>query len=238
MKRSLTLAALVGLIFVGCARPDAGRPDLIDNGEALYPVQVDGQWGYIDASGDLVIEPRFDRAWTFSDGLALVQVGDRFGYVYPDGQFAVEPRFHDALFFSEGLAPVQIDNGNWGYIDARGEFVVEPRFQLSPSTVEKHGAADEDGLVPTRTGDQYGFREPDGDQRIEARFDNAWYFSDGLARVRVDDRWGFIGTDGEWVVEPRFDRAWDFVDGIAMVQIDGRTGYIDRDGEYVWEPSR
>jgi hypothetical protein len=234
----VVLVSAAMLVLSACDRPDAARPAQGTDGSSLFPVTVDGQWGFIDASGDVIVEPRFDRAWRFSEGLALVQQGDRYGYIHPDGQFAIDPRFHDALFFSEGLAPVQIEDGTWGYIDTEGAFVVEPRFHLDPSTNEKNGSRFDNGLVPTRSGDRYGFRGRDGDERIEARFDNAWYFADGLARVRVDDSWGYIGTDGEWVIEPRFDRAWDFDDGVAMVEVGGRTGYIDRTGAYVWEPTR
>jgi hypothetical protein len=237
MKRSISLVALIAFLIAGC-QPDAARPGDADTAESLHPVRVDGKWGFIDSSGDLVVDPLFDRAWPFSDGLALVQVGDRFGYVHQDGQYAVEPRFHDALFFSEGLAPVQIGDGSWGYIDTNGEFVVEPRFHLDHGIIEQNGSRYDNGLVPTRDGDLYGFRERDGDDHIDARFDNAWYFSDGLARVRVDNQWGYIDRGGDWVIEPRFERAWDFIDGIAMVQINENIGYINRDGEYVWEPTR
>lgn len=238
-SRSLFLLSLGVVLLAACSRPDAARPDHgTADGSNLYPITVDDRWGFIDASGDVVIEPAFDRAWSFTDGLALVQQGDRFGFIHTDGRFAVEPRFRDALFFSEGLAPVQIDDGNWGYIDRQGEFVVEPRFQLDPATIERDGSHFEPGPVPTHSNGMYGFREQNGEESIEARFDNAWYFSDGLARARVDEHWGYIDTEGEWVIEPRFDRAWDFANGLAMVEIDGRTGYVNRDGEYVWEPSR
>ena len=43
---------------------------------ASFPAPQKGKWGYIDRSGRTVIEPRFDYAWDFSDGLARVATDD------------------------------------------------------------------------------------------------------------------------------------------------------------------
>jgi hypothetical protein len=36
----------------------------------LFPVTVGGKSGYIDKTGKLVINPKFDGTWDFSEGLA------------------------------------------------------------------------------------------------------------------------------------------------------------------------
>jgi hypothetical protein len=74
--------------------------------EGLAPVQVDGKWGFIDISGNLVIDPQ---------------------YSFPMGF----PRLEFYLFpwngFHNGLAPVALD-GKVGYIDHDGTFVVSPQY--------------------------------------------------------------------------------------------------------------
>lgn len=42
--------------------------------EGLAPVQVDNRWGFIDTNGRFVINPQFDRAEPFAEGLAPVLV--------------------------------------------------------------------------------------------------------------------------------------------------------------------
>src|SRR5690349_1463001 len=44
----------------------------------IFPVLENDKYGYINASGQLVIRPQFDRAGQFSDGLAPVALGKRW----------------------------------------------------------------------------------------------------------------------------------------------------------------
>lgn len=239
--RSCLLTLSLTLLIVGCdSAPDTadqtGETVAEDSDVRLFPASRDGRWGFIDASGSVVIEPSFDWAGEFTDGLALIRQDGVYGYVRRNGEVAIEPQFEDAWHFSEGLAPVQMDN-QWGYIDETGEIVVDPQFDLVPSVLEERDVSDP-ALRPTRNGDGYGYRGEEGNMDIAARFENAWYFSGGLARVRIDGQWGYIDRQGEVVIEPRFDRAWDFRDDIAMVDVGGEIGYIDREGDYVWEPGQ
>jgi hypothetical protein len=48
----------------------------------LWPVEVNGKWGYIDEHGKMAIEPQFDSAGSFREGaLARVRVGQKWGMV-------------------------------------------------------------------------------------------------------------------------------------------------------------
>src|SRR5690242_17555808 len=60
---------------------------------ALYPVHANGKYGYMDRSGKLVIQPQFDKAEEFSEGLAPVQAGNRWGYTDKSGKFAIPVQF-------------------------------------------------------------------------------------------------------------------------------------------------
>lgn len=59
--------------------------------EGLARVRSSGRWGYIDASGTLVIPPQFIQAWDFERGLALVETDAGRGYINRQGQFVWGP---------------------------------------------------------------------------------------------------------------------------------------------------
>ena len=41
--------------------------------EGFAKVQKDGNWGYIDKNGKLIIKPQFDDAGHFCEGFAMVK---------------------------------------------------------------------------------------------------------------------------------------------------------------------
>lgn len=210
-------------------------PDSAVTSMSLFPITQGGLWGYIDSTGTPVIQPRFNRAFHFYDGMALVETDSGFGYINQEGEFAVEPRFEDGWHFAGDVAPVQA-NGKWGFIDRSGDMVVDPQFDLRPETYVEADYQPRQHHLMLSEG-RYGYRSNAGDTVIEPRFDQAWYFSDGLARVKVDGQWGFIDPEGDLVIEPQYDLAWDFADGLALVMVDEKYGYINRTGKYVWNPS-
>jgi hypothetical protein len=109
---ALTLALLLGLVMLGATACEPSNPgpttqsgaiDLIPTtqstlalaDEDLHPVGADGKMGYIDGKGTVVIEPQFQRAETFSEGLAQAGAGDspfscRWGYVDKTGEWVIE----------------------------------------------------------------------------------------------------------------------------------------------------
>ena len=65
-------------------------------------------------TGTIVINPQFDDASSFSDGLALVRIGGGSGFIDKTGSFVINPQFDAARSFSEGLASVRIGDGTTG----------------------------------------------------------------------------------------------------------------------------
>lgn len=200
-----------------------------DFSEGLAAVKVKnaqgGLFGFIDATGKMVIPPRFlevfgsdflDLSGGFRDGVAMVVSGTtteniRVGWIDKSGQWAIEAKFNGGgLSFVDGLAPVregtEPGKGSGGYINRNGAYVIAPQF-------EKMG-----------------------------------YFSDGLAPVqKPGEKWSYINRAGTTAIAPRFDyvpmekapslefMALQFHDGLAWVSENGTAGYIDASGRWIWK---
>ena len=145
MKRVLLSIILVlcANIFCGCSKDSI----------ALFPARENGKCGYINKEGKFVINPKFNYAWSFSEGLARVRIGDeetgKYGYINKEGQFVIKPQFYYAGYFSEGLAEVSIDGEKYGYINKEGQFVIKPQFDYAGSFSE--------GLAKVRVGEKWGY---------------------------------------------------------------------------------
>jgi len=106
--------------------------------EGYAAVETVGRIGYINANGQYVIRPQFERPLyqskgmkyraplsPFSEGLAAVISGAKWGYVNKKGDFVIEPKFDWAGQFTEGFAKVAVGD-KMGYIDKQGKYIWEP----------------------------------------------------------------------------------------------------------------
>jgi serine/threonine protein kinase/predicted DNA-binding WGR domain protein len=193
----------------------------------LLPVKVDGKWGYIDKTGQVVIQPQFDEAKIFSEGLTAVRIGSKWGYINQTGQVIIQPQFDSAGKFYEGLLAVEIGD-NWGYIDKTGQVVIRPQFDSADAFSE--------GLAAVRISDKRGYIDKRGEEVIPAQFDEAWQFSEGLAKIKIDNKWGYIDKTGQVIIQPQFTSIASFSEGLASVEIDNKWGYIDKTGRVVIQP--
>jgi len=263
MKPAIGTAIAIGfLVFLGVSKEEPPEDRAFERSISAEldsrtdanrgPLSFIRRWGYLDREGNIVIEPRFYRAYDFHEGLAIVNVGGRgqdvdqrrlarspspndvdsedkgpMGVIDRTGTLVVEPRFGRAFHFQEGTAAVMVD-GKWGFIDRRGEYVIEPRFdEASPF---------QEGRANVRIGKQWGFIDRKGDFAVEPVYDYVGHFSEGLGNVAVSnpkgEGWirGFVDMNGREVIKPQYRHTGEFSEGYVAVRTEDLWGYIDRDG--------
>lgn len=169
------------------------------------------RFGYIDATGKVVIPAKYDRASDFSEGLAGVcswkaattssddSISDekvwRCGFVEPTGRVVIPLTFKSVSAFSDGRALAEQQDGQRAILDKNGRII-----------------------------------------RVVSSLDVPGQFHEGLAIAKKDGVIGFIDPQGYWAIPARFAGAWDFSHGMALVQFsDKEYGYIDRRGKVIWQ---
>lgn len=192
--------------------------------------------GFIDKEGDFVIEPKFDDAKDFYEGLAPVKIDRKWGYIDKTGEFVIQPQFDRADIFSSGVAAVRVD-GKWGVIDKTGTFTIQPSLENPIRFV--------DGLAVMKSEDtgKVGYIDITGKFVIEPVYTYAQgYFSDGYAYVSKDSDFkiqGFVDKMGIFAETPISGRAIGALFSENLVPVykeDGRGGYIDTTWKFVIEP--
>lgn len=220
MKRLSVLLLLLGL-SAACGTSCGFR-----KAELMW-VQQGGKYGFVDRDGKIVINPQFDRAGDFAEGLAPVRLGNKWGFVGTDGKYTVNPQFDDAGGFVDGLAAVRLGD-QWGYIGKDGKFVINPQFGLAFRFV--------DGRARVWSNGKFGFIDKSGKYTANPQFDGAYDYSEKLACVRVGAVWGYVNLDGGTAVNPQYEGALPFSDGLAAVSVAGQVGFINPSGQLVINP--
>ena len=229
---SLLLTALLTLPLVGC--DSFGENDLTADVTRLFPVQIDGRWGYINAEGRITIEPVFREAGPFVEDRARARLNGKRGYINASGEFIREPDFDRTYDFSNGLASVKVE-GRWGFVDRSGRFVIDPQFKKACPFAEGRAFVFTDENDWTYI-DLLG-KVMRTENTPELREIEESAFSDGLALIKNrEGSFGFINRDGEPVIAPQFPAAKAFSDGYAAVKISDRWGFIDKNKEFVINP--
>lgn len=226
----------------------------LSEGRVWFADPKTGKWGLIDASGNMIIEPKYDQVRPFADGLAAVNVGakrqfpfmyvgGKWGYVDHSGKLKIRLKFESVDDFSEGLACVS-DGTSRRFIDRAGKPVLE--LKDSSSCGAFHG-----GLAPVHldSPQRTRFINREGATAFELE-GFVGEFHNGLARLsrrpgpnsagRVE---GFIDRNGKIVIPPTFNEGSDFSEGLAAVLI-GKTirgkgdswGYVDKSGQLRIQP--
>ena len=116
---------------------------------------VFGEDGFIDKSGRMVIEPRFEAAFSFSEGLAGIRSGKKFGFIDKEGTVKIAPQFDEISSFRNGLARVRT-GASWGYIDTTGKMIIAPQFFEGRAFSEGLAMVRRSGGKPTIGKDSFG----------------------------------------------------------------------------------
>jgi hypothetical protein len=201
-------------------------------------VKINGLWGYIDTSGKLEIQAKYDKASDFSDGKAIVQ--DASGKIYLIDIAGAETdlsalNITNFKEFREGLARVEISGTNWGFLNTEGKIAIEAKYLK----VGDFSA----GLAWTRVAEkQIGYMDKTGKIVIDPQYVYVKNFDPVSERALVknsNDEMFYIDKQGNKLAVDA-GHYNDFSDGYCSLDkaaAPGIYGFIDKDGNWKIEPA-
>ena len=199
-----------------------------------FKIRRGKQWGYMDRTGKVIIEPQFVAVRDFFHGLATVVKDKKWGYINEKGEVVIPFSFDFALDFTGEIAPVLVGR-KWGYIDLSGRWIVSPRFQAAGEVT--NGLARvlywnriecSRGIFTKQNAPFYVYQMPTITTVLMS----------GCSPM--NPKYGFIDISGKFVVQPNFRDAEDFSEGLATFAIKDKVGYkfgfLDPSGNTIIAP--
>lgn len=227
---------------------------------ALFSIEEEGKYGFINQSGDVVIDPQYLEVNEFNEGFAGVRIDGRYGFINSKGELALPAIYDYVGRFQQGIADVYL-HGEVYFIDNRGE----KKFPDSVNTIRF--VNDSVYAITTKTWNSglYNINTKSFTFAPSRQF--IYCFYDGLAVVRkhigevygpnvvmnfnpyrkpqpaqfqkYDVEYGVINTTGELVVDfGVYDKVYDFINGFAFVKLKEKIdsnayGIIDTTGRLI-----
>jgi hypothetical protein len=213
------------------------------SGVNLIPVRAgdnsskDGKFQFINKEGKIIINPQFEDAGIFRDGLALVRTaGDspKYGFIKEDGKYAINATYKYATSFHDGLAWVVKENSAPEAITKDGKTAFTLK-QADEVQIFSEGLA-AFSLIDS-SGSKWGFVDENGTTVINPQFSSCGMFSEGLCPVRNSEgKWGYVDKKGTLKISYQFQSAYKFENEKAVVESGDKFGVIDDNGKFIINP--
>lgn len=236
MKRTILVILALLMVFniSGCVRK-------VENNEKinLYPAfemnKRVRQWGFIDKSGQFVIEPKYDSVWDFSeDNIAQVFKNNGLGVINDKGVEIIQTIYREILELGNGYIAA-FDGESYHIFNNKGE----KQFFGKYVYVGKY----KDGLFAVASYDENGnvlmeYVNKSGKSIIEPKYLRAYDFYNGKAVVMKEQNiYLIIDKSGKEIKELEYNQVSPSEEGIYLVKnMKNLYGYIDSEGNLLVEP--
>lgn len=216
-------------------------------------VKVGTDFGYIDNSGKLVIQPLYTRGWNFSNGLCIVEYHEKLGLIDPKGDYVLKPEYdqikkaaHDKIILCKkgdvaiayddlGKERIKIPGGKM--VDSDGDLISIRQgknmylITVSNPTIQAKPYANiiylEENLWAGKIDSGYILLDKAGNPINGKAYSQINKFSQGFAAYSKDDVWGYLDTSGNEVTGEVFGLAWDYKEGFARAAFQEGIAFID-----------
>ncbi len=191
--------------------------------DGLIAVEKNGLWGYVNPSGELVIQPQFVVAHNFDQGFALAQFSEERGIydgciIDKSGNCLGDTRdlwIDEISQFKNGKAWVlneELDESvrgytfsdhYWGVIDTMGNVMIELQYE--------NYKENQNGFIWVKNAEERG----------------------QYGETILESKWGLIDSLGNKIYEHKFDEVSSLVNGSAIVKENGIFKHINIFGKTI-----
>ncbi|BCR36166.1 WG repeat-containing protein [Mariniplasma anaerobium] len=196
--KKVIIVIILSLILVGCSKNTEFNENNLFNSNLLAVRGDDQSWGYINESGEVVIDFTYDEASAFYKDIAVVLKDELYQLIDQKGKYVLEQGYSSLLRDTNtGLIVFEQDE-IYGLMDLNGDILIE-------ATYDYIGAFEND-LALVSTDDLFGYINQDGEVAIDVTYPIARKFYNGYAVVSENGiSFGVIDTNEDTIIDFVYD---------------------------------
>lgn len=198
------------------------------NGQSLYPVKLDGQWGLINGEGELVVEAQYNAIGSFHEyGYAVMQRNGGVGLLNNKGEEIVAPLYQDVKILDVSLMAV-LNKGEWQVIDLNGNVILGKGYEKVEIWDSQYVAFKRGGL--------WGIVDINGNEISAPKYESVFYEDRAFFLTRSRNKIGVLALDGQEVLPNVAKELKVLQDSLYFYKVDNYWGAVDEKGRALIQP--
>lgn len=169
-------------------QPTAGVDWIKPGTEGLFPAGRAGKTGFVNSSGQWVIEPKFEEANNFNDKISTFRNTSTWGLVGMDGNIITDAKWDEIKNFSAGIALAKA-NGKVFLLDRSGQALNQEGFDQVCRLKEGYFLVEKEG--------KRGLLDNVGKEILSVKFENIQVEKPDFFIVTKDGLTGVINEKGD-----------------------------------------
>jgi len=185
----------------------------------LVPYHQGDKWGYSDNTGKIVIEPVYEAAELFSDGLASVMSFGKWGSIDKTGKIIIAPAYPQSINFYNGFSIARNDASMYGLLDKTGKAVIPFKYtELSFGALDANGNPDNSQNIYEAVLDgNHGFIDAANKTIVPVKYRGTVKFSGGIAWCLKGYKYGAVDRKGKTLSSFKYTNGGQFKNGLSAV---------------------
>jgi len=166
--------------------------------EDLARVKLNGKWGFVDKTGNLLIKCEYHNAWGFSEGLALVELNGNWFYIDKKGNVVLSDKVNTVGFkeFTNDLAKTEF-NGKWGILDKTGKEITPYKYDSIFDF--------SNGLAEVKLNNKWGLIDNSGNEVVPCKYNEIARLFENFIAVSINNNWGLFDIKGIEILPCLYD---------------------------------
>jgi len=211
--------------------------------DGLSRVKLNGKFGFVDETGHFVIEPIFDKAWSFKPGFIRTAAARDgvYGMIDKSGEWVFQTKYREVRPANSSFLDGDIteksfgwhfeEGGRWGLLNPNGDVLLAAEFEEPVYRCD-------DGILAGYKNREVLYFQKDGSpmQPPDGRLVAHTCLGQPPYILKIGNKVGLIDARGQPLTPVQFDAIERLVHGISNVKIDGKWGRIGPDGRWLLEP--
>lgn len=206
----------------------------------IYPVLINGKYGFGNQQGETVIEPIYEEASSFENGLAAVRKDKKFGCINEKGEVVLDFIYDTMPMFSCPLTVVSLD-GKQIVINTKGEIIdlppLEYIFQGYPTYIENDSTPHFDVLIgsciPLDESPKNIVMNSKGEILFYSNYENINGPDNNCYIVGNSNKFGCVNERGIEIIPVKYEEIMMQGENFFGVTLKGKRGIIDKNNKEI-----